>query len=341
MSGTKQSESQRTGLATLAFTNPPFIAAVASVAGPMEGKGPLGEAFDRVLADDLQGEKSWERSEARMLEDAVDLAVSKLGWTTQDLDIMLAGDLLNQIISANFAARSLAVPFLGVYSACASFTQALGLGAALIGGGFFSKVGAGTVSHHWTAERQLRYPTELGVQRAPTQQWTVTGGGAAVLTAHGSGPRLTHVTFGKVVDMGLKDPNDMGAAMAPAARATILRHLDDTGRQLHDYDLIVTGDLARVGLALLADLLTEAGQDPADRLDDCGLRMYSPDQDVHSGGSGAGCAAAVFAAHFYPQLVKRQLQRLLFVATGALHSPTSHQQGETIPTVAHAVALEA
>lgn len=332
---------QRAGLATLAFARPPVVAAVASIAGPLEGQGPLGAAFDRVLDDDLQGEKSWERCEARMLEDAVDLAVKRLGWSAQDLDVMLAGDLLNQIISANFAARSLAVPFLGVYSACASFCQALGLGAALIGGGFFSKVGAAAVSHHWTAERQLRYPTELGVQRTPTQQWTVTASGAAVLAAAGDGPRLTHVTFGKVVDMGLKDPNDMGAAMAPAARATILRHLDDTGRTLADYDLVVTGDLARIGLDLLAQLLQEAGHDPTGRLEDCGVLMYRPEQDVHAGASGAGCSAAVFAGHYYPQLTARKISRLLLVATGALHSPTSYQQGESIPTVAHAVAFEA
>lgn len=332
---------QRAGLATLAFARPPVVAAVASVAGRHEGAGPLGAAFDRVLTDDLQGEKSWERCEARMLEDAVDLAVQRLGWTAQDLDLLLAGDLLNQIISANFAARSLAVPFLGVYSACASYCQALGIGAALISGGYFSQVGAATVSHHLTAERQLRYPVELGVQRTPTQQWTVTAAGAAVLAQAGKGPRLTHATFGKVVDMGLKDPNDMGAAMAPAARATILRHLDDTGRTFADYDLIVTGDLARVGLNLLTELLAEAGHDPTGRLEDCGVRIYSPEQDVHSGGSGAGCASAVFAAHYYPQLQAGHIRRLLLVATGALHSPTSYQQGETIPTVAHAVAFEA
>lgn len=332
---------QRAGLATLAFARPPVVAAVASIAGMDEGKGPLGAAFDRVLTDHLQGEKTWERCEARMLEDAVDLAVQKLGWTAQDLDLLLAGDLLNQIISANFAARSLAVPFLGVYSACASFCQALGTGSALISGGYFSKVGAATVSHHLTAERQLRYPVELGVQRTPTQQWTVTASGAAVLAASGDGPRITHATFGKVVDMGLKDPNDMGAAMAPAARSTILRHLDDTGRTLADYDVIVTGDLARVGLNLLVELLKEAGHEPAGRLEDCGVHIYSPEQDVHAGGSGAGCVSAVFAAHYYPQLLDGQIKRMLLVATGALHSPTSYQQGESIPTVAHAVAFEA
>lgn len=332
---------QRAGVSTLAFARPPVVAAVASIGGKQEGKGPFGAAFDRVLADDLQGETSWERCEARMLEDAVDLAVQKLGLTTQDVDVMLAGDLLNQIISANFAARSLAVPFLGVYSACASFCQALGVGAALIGGGFFKRAAAATVSHHLTAERQLRYPVELGVQRTPTQQWTATASGAAVLADEGTGPRLTHVTFGKVVDMGLKDPNDMGSAMAPAARATILRHLDDTGRSLADYDLIVTGDLARVGIVLLEEMLREAGCDPSGRLEDCGVQMYAPEQDVHAGGSGAGLVAAVFAAHYYPQLAAGTVRRLLLVATGALHSPTSYQQGESIPAVAHAVAFEA
>lgn len=332
---------QRAGLATLAFAQPPVVAAVASIGGKKEGEGPLGPAFDRVLSDDLQGEKSWERCEARMLEDAIDLAVQKLGLTAQDLDLVLAGDLLNQIISANFAARSLAVPFLGVYSACASFCQAVGVGSALIAGGFFTTVGAATVSHHLTAERQLRYPVELGVQRTPTQQWTATASGAAVLSRSGRGPRITHVTFGKVVDFGLKDPNDMGSAMAPAARATILRHFDDTGRTVADYDLIVTGDLARIGSALLADMLREAGHDPAGRLADCGVLMYDPEQDVHAGGSGTGLVAAVFAGHFFPLLAAGDVRRLLLVATGALHSPTSFQQGESIPTVAHAVAFEA
>ncbi len=332
---------KRIGRATIRLQTPPVIAGAASVVGPLEGRGPLGSYFDVVKPDVLLGEKSWERAESKLLSEAVELAARNAGWRSTDADLLLAGDLLNQIVSSSFAARDLAVPYIGLYGACSTMTLSLGLGALCLDGGFARKVLVGTVSHHDAAERQYRYPSELGVQRLPTSQWTLTGAGAVALAAEGRGPRVTHVTFGKVLDLGQKDPNDMGSAMAPAATDTILRHLEDTGRGPADYDLIVTGDLARVGHPLAAELLSRAGVDVSAVFKDCGIMVYAREQDVHAGGSGCGCSAVVFTGYLLKEMAAARLRRVLLVSTGALHSPTTYQQGETIPGVAHAVAVEA
>ncbi|MCL4426593.1 MAG: stage V sporulation protein AD [Firmicutes bacterium] len=332
---------KRLGKETVFLANPPAIVATAAIVGPMEGKGPLAEYFDVVEEDTLLGEKTWEKAEIKMLQEATDLALKKAELKTGDIDFFLAGDLLNQIIAANFVARKISRPYLGLYGACSTMAEALGLGAMLIDGGFARQVLIGTSSHHDTAERQFRYPTEFGVQRPPTSTWTVTGAGAVVLAEGGHGPLVTHVTIGKVVDMDQKDPNDMGSAMAPAAAETIWQHLQDTGRRPSDYDLIVTGDLGRVGKPITDVLLKKAGYDLTPVYNDCGIMIYDTNQDAHSGGSGTACSAVVFGGYILRQILSGRYRRVLLVGTGALYSPTSAQQGESIPGIAHAVAVEA
>jgi stage V sporulation protein AD len=349
-------ERRRAGRSTILFPSAPAVRAAASVAGPLEGQGPLRGRFDQVVPDRLMGQDSWEKAERLMLERAVRLAAERGGVRLEDVDLLLAGDLLNQIITSSFAARDLDVPFLGLYSACATLTAGLALAAALVDGGHARRAAVAVASHHDSAERQYRFPTEFGNQRPPTATWTATGAAAVLVSAGGEAGedgdgapnpggggrtvRIRSATVGRVVDMGVKDPYDMGSAMAPAAADTIRRHLEDTGRRPDDYDLIITGDLGRVGRPLCQALLEEEGYRVA--VDDCGLRLYDPKrQDVHAGGSGAACSGLVFAADVLPALREGRLRRVLLVSTGALHSTTTYQQGESIPGVAHAVCLEA
>lgn len=330
---------ERTG--TVAFDGAgPVLLSSASVVGPNEGNGPLGGYFDLVLPDELWGESSWERTERRMLREGARLAVEKAGLRNEDMAFFVAGDLLDQIVSANFTAHALSVPFLGVYAACATSAESLGLAALLAErtGGYAL---CATASHHNTAERQYRFPVELGVQRRPTAQWTATAAAAFVVGAVGEGVRITHFTIGRVMDLGRKDPNDMGSAMAPAAADTIHRHLRATGRSAADYDLILTGDLGKVGQPITRELLAKEGVDlEKTRFEDSGLLLYDENKlDVHAGGSGAGASAAVLSSLLHRMRAK-EFRRLLLVATGALLSPTTVQQGDSIPAVAHAVALE-
>lgn len=340
---------KRVGKQSVRFEHPPVVVAGAAVVGPKEGRGPLGGYFDRVYEDTLLGEGSWERAECRMLCDAVHMAAGKAGIQVRDIDLLFAGDLLNQNVSANFAARELDIPFLGIFNACSTLTEGLGLSAMVIDGGFADRVVTAVSSHHDTAERQYRFPTEFGNQKPVTSQWTVTGA-AAVLVAraageHGTGGdagvRITHATFGRVVDVGVKDPFDMGTAMAPAAVDTIRQHFEDTGRRPEDYDLIVTGDLARVGTPIAQDLLRRAGFDTGTVLTDCGILFYGDDEEVHAGASGAACSGAVFASYLLKGLQDGRWRRILLVSTGALFSKITFQQGESIPCIAHAVAVEA
>jgi stage V sporulation protein AD len=332
--------SKRLGKQTFRFDNPVIVTHTSTVVGRKEGQGPLGKDFDLVKQDNMLGEKSFERAEAKMLEEACALALAKGHYTPDQVDILAAGDLLNQIISANYAARTLSIPFFGLYGACSTFAEGLALAAILVDGGYAGRVLTATSSHHDTAERQYRYPTEFGGQRPPTAQWTVTGAGAAIVEASGQGPRLTQATIGSVFDMGIKDPNNMGAAMAPAAASTIEAHFRDTTRTLDDYDAIVTGDLGIVGQRLLKQLLSEKGLTLGDKHWDCGIMIYDKGQDAHSGGSGCGCSACVFCGHIIKKIRSGQLRRILLVATGALHSPCVVQQGESIPGIAHAVVVE-
>lgn len=331
---------RRVGQRTWAFEHPPVILATAGIAGPMEGRGPLGDRFDEVLPDQILGQKSWEQAEVKMMERAVSRALTKAGLREGDIDVLVCGDLLNQLGASTFAARTLDMPFLGVYAACSCWTEGLSVGAALIDGGFASRAAVATSSHHLSAERQFRYPIEFAVQRVPTATWTVTGAGAAVIAREGDGPRITHATLSRLVDAGFKDPLDLGSAMAPAAADTLAQHFKDTGRLPQDYDLILTGDLGRVGKPMVEALAAEVGFNLTPVLDDCGIRIYDEAQDVHGGGSGCACSALTFSADVMPRLADGSLGRVLLCATGAMFSPTSYQQGESIPCVAYAVALE-
>lgn len=335
--------SKRVGKQTIAFASPPCIIGAAAVVGPMEADGPLGPDFDHVFQDLMLGQTSFEKAERALMTSACQMALQRAGLTAKDVDFFIAGDLLNQIITANFTGYTLGIPYIGIYGACSTCAEGLALGAMLIDGGYASRVLVACSSHNCTAERQYRYPVEYGGQRKPYAQWTVTGAGAAVLAATGTGPRITHATLGKVVDRGIKDPYNQGAAMAPAAVDTIIRHLLDLGRQPQDYDLIATGDLASFGQEVARELAArEGGFDLGPNYVDCGVLIYDRQrQDVHSGGSGCGCAAVVTFGHFLKEMARGHLRRLLLVATGALLSPTSFQQGENIPAVAHGVVIEA
>ena len=335
----------RIGQHTISLPNCPKIAATAAITGKKEGQGPLRGDFDQIIDDDLFGEETWEKAESRFQYTAAELAIRKAGLTREQIDAALGGDLLNQIMAASLAVRELHTPFLGLYGACSTMAESLCLAAMLVDGGYLRSAVCTASSHFCTAERQYRFPLEYGCQRPPTAQWTVTGAGSAVVTAEECLPclcRATHVTLGRIVDMDIKDANNMGAAMAPAAADTLRRHLSDLGRSAADYDLIITGDLGRVGHDLLLTLMRDSGL-PLDegRYIDCGLEIFTPDQDVHAGGSGCGCSAVTLCGHIMRRFREKELQRVLFMATGALLSPTSSQQGDTIPGVAHAIVLEA
>ncbi|NPV28576.1 MAG: stage V sporulation protein AD [Firmicutes bacterium] len=329
------------GQHTVSFSRPPVITAGATIAGPMEGQGPLAQTFDWILEDLLFGEQTWEKAESKMLQESAKLALRKRNLQCQDVDFFLSGDLLNQIISANYAARSLEIPFFGLFGACATFVEGILVGSMLIDGGFGQRVLLAASSHHNTAERQYRFPTEQGVQRPPSAQWTVTGSGALLLEKTGEGPRVAMGTIGKVVDLGITDINNMGGAMAPAAADTLLTHFQDTGTNPGAYDLILTGDLGAVGGAALKELLAKRGYVLGENYHDCGMLIYDLEkQDAHAGGSGCGCSAVVFSGLILRQLWEKQYRKILFAATGALMSPTSVQQGESIPGVTHAVVIE-
>ncbi|WKV09021.1 stage V sporulation protein AD [Thermoanaerobacterium sp. CMT5567-10] len=330
---------KKMGSQTVKFVNPPSIISSGTIVGPKEGQGPLRDYFDMILTDDTYGEKSWEKAECKMFQDSVNLALKKASLNINDIDYLIGGDLLNQIITSSFAARQFNVPTFGLYGACSTMAEGLSIGSMLIDGGFADYVIVTTSSHFSTAERQYRFPLEQGVQRPFTAQWTVTGSGSSLLSSTGSGPYITHVTTGKVVDLGMKDANNMGAAMAPAAADTIITHFNDTGFTINDYDLIITGDMARVGKSILMELLNKDGLNIEDKYKDCGIEIYDESQDVHSGGSGAGCSAVVLNGWLLSQIKNGTFNRVLFIATGALLSPTSTQQGESIPGIAHAVTI--
>ena len=344
---------KKTGIQSMLFPSGAWLRGRGTVVGKKEGEGPLSSCFDTVLQDDMYGEKSWEKAESKMLKEAMLKAVQRAGLTKADVDVMLSGDLLNQLMSSSFMARDLQIPFLGLYGACSTMTESLVMGSILIDGGFAQNVLAGASSHFCTAERQFRLPVEHGNQRPPSAQWTATAAGAIVISGAesdtsascGSLPRIraTAATIGKVIDAGIKDANQMGAAMSPAAVDTLLNHLEDTGRSLDYYDLVVTGDLGFIGKEIVTDLLIDAGLPPAkvrERYDDCGTMLFDREQDVHSGGSGCGCSAAVFAGHLMQKMEQGQLKKVLLMSTGAMLSVISHMQGESIPGIAHAIALE-
>ena len=333
----------RAGEQTFVYGHPPAVAAHASIAGPKESKGPLAQWFDVRLEDDLLGQKSWELAEMEMVRRCVQRALNDARLTGEDVQAMLGGDLNNQIIATSFAARALGVPFIGLYGACSTFVQALVIGSALISGGFLDNAVCAASSHYCTAERQFRFPVELGTQRPPQASWTATACGAALLSAEGAAGalRVTHGTVGRVIDLNITDANHMGAAMAPAVFDCLSAHLSDTGRTAEDFDLIATGDLGWIGRDLLLELASAAGLAlPPDRLIDCGASLFSREQDAHAGGSGCGCVASVSCGWLMKRLEAGELDRLLLVGSGAMLSPTSSQQGQSVPGIAYAAAIE-
>lgn len=329
------------GEQTVIFQNHIGIAASAAIVGPKEGKGPLGQYFDEVLEDPLCGQSSFELAEHVMFRRACEKCIANAGLEKGQVQAMLGGDLLNQIMAASLSARELGIPFLGLYGACSTMTESLLLGAMLCDGDYINPVLCAAGSHFCTAERQYRFPLEYGCQRTPSAQWTVTGAGAHLLMKDRGEVHITMGTVGRVIDLGVSDPNNMGAAMAPAAADTVYHHLQDTNKTVSDYDQIITGDLGAVGSRLMYDLLHENGIElTGEKHTDCGLMIFDKDQDVHAGGSGCGCAASVLRGYVLPKMYTGEWRRVAFMATGALMSTTTSQQGETIPGVAHLVVLE-
>ena len=323
---------------TLVLKNAPAVSAFASVVGQKEADGPLGRRFDAVEPDARAGQDSWEKAESAMLRRAIDMAAERAGGAP---GCVLAGDLLNQCAGSAYAVRGVAAPFFGLYGACSTMAEALGLAALLVDGGYFESAAAATGSHFCSAERQFRYPLEYGGVRTPTAQWTVTGAGCVVLSREGAGPYITRFTPGRIVDAGIKDMANMGAAMAPAAYDTLKRHFEQTGRAPGYYDVVLTGDLGRLGQEILRDLFAADGVDLGPNYMDCGVLIYDIErQDTHCGGSGCGCSASVLTGHFLRGMRDGLWRRVLFAATGALMSPTTAQQGESIPAICHAVAIE-
>ncbi|MEG0773193.1 stage V sporulation protein AD [Clostridium sp.] len=332
---------RRLGLQTVELSRKPKIITAYAIVGPKEGEGPLKEYFHEILSNDMCECKSFELAESKMHYKAVTSCIKKAGLNETDVDYIFAGDLLNQIMASTFMARDLDVPFIGLYSACSTFTEAITMASMSIEAEFASYAIASTSSHFSSAERQFRLPLEMGSQRSPASQWTVTGAGALLLGSYGNYPYVTHVTTGKVKDYGIKDPNEMGAAMAPAAVDTLKQHFQDTNRKPSDYDLIVSGDLGKVGKTITIELLKEYGYNIESSYIDCGDEIFEHEkQGTNCGGSGAGCSASVMSSMIYQGLLSQKYKRVLLIATGALLSATSALQGESIPAIAHAVVLE-
>ena len=326
---------------TCRLTDPPGVVSWASVAGRLERQGPLGGSIDITDDDSFFGKKTWEQGEAEMQALALRRALRKGGLTPQDVDCVFAGDLLNQNIGATFSLRDFDIPFYGVYGACSTMGESLSLAAMAVAGGFARIAAAQTSSHFCTAERQYRAPVPYGSQRAPTAQWTATAAGCCVVGAQSAGPYITHTTRGRIVDLGVTDAANMGAAMAPAAHDTLTALFRDTATTPRDYDLIVTGDLGRLGHEVVTDLFARDGVDMTKNYKDCGLLLYDLErQDMHMGGSGCGCSAAVLNGYLLRGMREGKWNRIIFAPTGALLSPTSTMQGESIPGVCHAVILE-
>lgn len=332
---------KRIGRYTLQMEHMPSIQGFAAVCGKKEAQGPLGKEFDCTFEDSTLGQSSWEKAESKLQTEAVNRALEKAELEPSDIDFIFAGDLLNQCISSTFGLRCLNIPFLGQYGACSTMAQTLALSSMMVETGLARKCVAVTSSHFCSAERQFRFPLEYGGQRTPTAQWTVTGSGAAIVGNSGQSPFVSHITIGRITDLGIKDAANMGAAMAPAAAATITNFFDDTKTAPDDYDLILTGDLGDVGSKLLLELLEKNGIEVKGNHQDCGLMIYDKEQqDVHAGGSGCGCSASVLCSTILKRLKNGDLNNILFVATGALMSPTSQQQGESIPGIAHLINLK-
>ncbi len=332
---------KKLGNQTLKLDYPPTILNTASIVGPKESESPLAQYFDKCLDDEFWGEKTWEKAETKIFKETVNTLFAKSGLSAKDIDYSFAGDLLNQCISSNFGMRDSNIPFFGLFGACSTFVESLCIGSVFMDSLACNNVLCATSSHFCSAEKQFRFPLELGNQRTPTSQWTVTGAGAAILSKKGLGPYITHITPGIITDLGIKDANNMGAAMAPAALSTILSHFEDTGRTAEYYDAIITGDLGHLGKSILIDLAKTKGINLSENYEDCGVLMFDKNkQDTHSGGSGCACIATVFSGYLYKLMKQGHLNKLLLIATGALMNSTTSQQGESIPGIAHAISIE-
>ncbi|MBR2422406.1 MAG: stage V sporulation protein AD [Oscillospiraceae bacterium] len=329
------------GRQSFVLERPPVITNWASVAGKKEVEGPLSHTYDVKCRDTYFGQKTWEQAEKHMQQLAIRKLAEKSKLTVQDFDLVFSGDLLNQCIGSSFSLRNTGVPHLGLYGACSTMAEGLLLASMAVGGGFADKVVAMTSSHFASSERQYRFPLGYGGQRTPTSQWTVTGSGAALVCSEGAGPKITACTVGTVTDLGIKDANNMGAAMAPAVLQTLKAHFQDLHREPKDYDLIVTGDLGQIGKEVLLELSRQENIQLGGKITDCGTLVFdNTTQDVHSGGSGCGCSAIALCGYLLEQLHSGKLKKILFCGTGALLSPTSTQQGLPIPGVCHAVCIE-
>lgn len=324
---------------TFFFSRDVFLAAGSAVVGPKEGKGPLGECFDRVSETLSSSGKTWEDTEIAMQKEALDILLEKAGLSEERIDLLLGGDLINQLTITNFAAKEREIPFLGLYNACATMAEGMLLAASLIGGGYLRNTAVVASSHNATSERQYRYPTELGVQRSSCSQWTVTAAGAMYLSSKPATVKIVSGTVGTIVDYDVKDPNDMGAAMAPAAFDTIVKHLENSDKTPTDYDLICTGDLGTHGHSILCELLGKEFDSVDERFQDSGIWMYKKNQDVFCGGSGAGCSASIWSSYLLNAIKNGKYRRVLLVGTGALLSSVSVEQGKSIPGIAHSIEL--
>ncbi len=333
---------ERVGRYTVALNNRPTIQGHAAVVGKREGEGPLARYFDNIFDDTTLGEKTWEKAESALQRDAFTRALNHAQYAASDINYLFCGDLLNQCTASTFGLREFQVPLFGQFGACSTMAQTLAMASVFVDSGAADLCAAITSSHFCTAERQFRLPLEYGGQRPPAAQWTATASGAAIVGMGGHGVRVAAVCGGRMIDLGVTDANNMGAAMAPAAADTLLNFFTDTHTTPEDYDLVVTGDLSQVGSDLLHQLLEREGISLGSRHADCGLMLYDRKrQDVHAGGSGCGCSAAVLCGYLLGKLERRELQSILFLGTGALMSPTTSQQGESIPGIAHLVHLTA
>ena len=328
------------GKQTIKYENSVYIKTYYSSVGKLEGEGPLGQEFDVIYDDEYVEAKSWEQAENNMLKHTVTGAFAKAELSFEDIDYAFSGDLLNQCTASSFALKDMGIPYFGLYGACSTMAESMSLGSVMVDAGYGSNVLAVTSSHFCSSEKQYRFPLEYGAVRTPSAQWTVTGSGAVILSPSESGIRIDGITTGVMVDMGVKDSANMGAAMAPAAADCILAHLRDLNLKPTDYDCIVTGDLGFIGTKLVRELTLREGVDISEVHMDCGNMIFDPTyQNTGAGGSGCGCSASVFCGHFCPQIESGKIRKMLLVCTGALMSPTTYQLGETVVGIAHAVAL--
>ena len=332
---------KKIGTQTIKFESPPTLLETASIVGPKESNGPLSKYFDQCLEDEFWGENTWEKAESKIIKETTNMVIAKSNLPHNEIDFVFAGDLLNQCISSSFGLREINIPFYGIFGACSTFVEGLQLASMLVEGSYANNVLVSVSSHFCSAEKQFRFPLELGTQRTPTSQWTVTGAGSAIVTKSGTGPYITHITPGKIIDMGIKDGNNMGAAMAPAVVDTLIAHFKDTGRAPSYYDAILSGDLGHLGKEIVIDLMQTKGFNIKSNYNDCGVLMFDKNsQDTHCGGSGCAWIATVFSGYVFNMLKNKKYKKVLMVGSGALMNSTTTGQGESIPSIGHAIAIE-